>query len=86
MIFTVVSYIPLLEEETAHKKVEFAKKGQNSEGADGDDDETETEKQEYAGVDLLVLHSLQSTEYRHVKSFFNYASLLDDLNTPPPRI
>ena len=85
MIFTVVAYIPLLEEETAHKKIEFPKKTDTDSGADSDEDETDSDAKTLFGSGMSLDWNLSGKDYKHLKGFHHYFCLMEDNLTPPPR-
>jgi hypothetical protein len=86
MVFTVVNYLPLLEEEVAHTKKAMSKKGESSESGSGEpDDETETETENVSVISHLYNwkhreHSLTVFE----NAFHHYDYLSDGICSPPP--
>jgi hypothetical protein len=88
MIFTVVTYLPLIEEEVAHKKMEFSKKTLGDESSGGADDETESDNEDDTIFNLVINYTpfnLLANECFYIHSFHDYFYLLDDTSTPPPK-
>ncbi len=90
MLYTVFSYIPLIEEEAGHKKTEFSKKQDNSEGPEPDpenDTETETNPETvFEKPHDLAWSGFRISKKYFVRSFLDYNFYLHQLNTPPPKI
>ncbi len=86
MVFTVVNYLPLLEEEVAHTKKAPAKKGESNESSNGDpDDETESDSEDAS----LLAHCLNWMDRAHSltvyeNSFQHYDYLSEGICSPPP--
>jgi hypothetical protein len=87
MLFTVIRYLPILEEETPGHRVEMAKKAQASGTPDDtDDDDPENEK-----TDLLYDHcyhsltGLQAEHNFHIE-FRSYRHPVEKIHTPPPQV
>jgi hypothetical protein len=87
MIFTVVNYLPLLEEEVAHKKIELAKKAVGGEGdTDTDDDSENDDETSFFDHAVIRWQGLPAKDHAYVHGLHFYGCLLDDKSTPPPKI
>jgi hypothetical protein len=88
MLFTVVNYIPTLNEETAQKKIELAKKNQGEESTDSDsEDETETDSENlFRNEGHIILSEPDTYSIAHYQYTLHYKGHLNDLSTPPPKI
>lgn len=89
MLFTVINYLPLLEEETATKKIEICKKAENNESSEGGgDDETETDSESgsllHPGAEFYWT-SIPGGRLFYASTFKDYFYLHDNKTTPPPR-
>jgi hypothetical protein len=89
MIFTVINYLPLIEEEVSSKKIEVCKKVNPGESPEGFDNETEGDNE----ADNLFNNSLNFDwsslfikEHTYVNTFKDYFFLSEDRSTPPPKI
>ncbi len=88
MIFTVVRYLPILEEETPGHRVEMTKKAQAGgapNNSDTDDDDPDDEK-----TDLYFDHCHQSLsglqpEHSFPTKYHTYLHPVEKIHTPPPQ-
>lgn len=89
MIFTVIQYLPILEEETPGHRVEMSKKADQddtSDGSDsGDDDDTENEKTDLFYHAALQYSSRLLTAQRFYIKHASYQHPVETINTPPPK-
>ena len=94
MLFTVFQYVPILEEETTGHRVELTKKMKQNdlEGGDSDctgndfDNDNDSE-QEFNYCDSQNTHGFKPNAkllYSNTSSFYKY--LLDQKDTPPPKV
>lgn len=94
MIFTVIQYFPLLEEETPGHKIELAKKMQQNDsmGGDGEQADDDCDSDDDAARDLnLSYTATYSTPSSNNNSKFArgntlYKYQLGNIHTPPPKI
>ena len=89
MVFTVIQYLPILEEETPGHRVEMAKKDSQDDTADGndsgDDDDTENEKTDlYFHPAIKYANLLISAHHFHTKQI-SYRHPVEKIHTPPPK-
>jgi hypothetical protein len=87
MVFTVVNYLPLLEEECGQKCVEHSKKITDTEGSDsGADGDTEHDSEDnfFSGV-KLAFAALPVSSRSFVNITRHCCSFPAELHTPPPR-
>ena len=87
MIFTVVNYLPLIE-ELAHKKTELAKKDRDASGSGengGDEDPEDDSEKLFCGDDCdpYANSVLGSIFWRRITD--PYSSVHGDRVIPPPR-
>ncbi len=90
MIFTVIQYLPILEEETPGHRVELAKKtGQDDEtdsNDSGDDDDSPDEKTSfYSHQHFTCFNGLMSGHLFYIKNT-SYRPPVGSIQTPPPKI
>ena len=85
MLFTVINYLPLLEEEVPHANKAPLKKGENKEGSGEPDDDMDPE-QEISSVlsGALCWAHPRFTSHVYENCFHHYDYLLDGTCTPPP--
>ena len=86
MVFTVVNYLPLLEEEASHSKKEHVKKNEAKESGSGEpDDETDTDR-ENVGTSTNALRWIVQTSALNTyqNQFHHYDYLLEGCTSPPP--
>ena len=88
MVFTVLNYIPILEEETPGHLIELCKKQQQKEGSDtsndsDSDDNTETEINDYT---LFSVSKLSSSGQKIADKGCNYRLPYYNSITPPPKL
>lgn len=88
MVFTVLNYIPILEEETPGHLIELCKKQQQKEGSDTSndsdtDDNTETELSDYT---LFSVSKLSSSGQKIADKGCNYRLPYYNSITPPPKL
>jgi len=92
MIFTVFQYLPFLEEETPGHRTELTKKSKesNAPDTDGGDDDDDSSNDDDLKTDLIL--SLVNTysfnraakDNFYIKAML-YQSLVENINTPPPK-
>jgi len=87
MLFTVVNYLPLLEEECGQKCVEYSKNNPDSEGSDsGADDDSENDSEDnFFSVADLHWKALPVSSRSFAPVTRHYCSFPAELHTPPPR-
>jgi hypothetical protein len=90
MFFTVIQYLPILEEETPGHRVELVKKtGQDDEtdGNDGgDDDDSPDEKTNiYDQQHFAYFNGMMSAHLFYIKNT-SYLPPVVNIHTPPPKI
>lgn len=84
MFFTVITYLPLIEEEPVSSKVELLKKTQSSESDDNEGD-PDTDPFNYKEHNF-TLSNLPQTAHRYISSFDHYFYLEETGNNPPPKV
>lgn len=86
MLFTVFQYIPILEEETQTHSTELAKKGNESDGTDGDNAEQDTDVDDAVNAffDFNFSVTDSGTQFRSSKKE-DYNSFFQKINIPPPK-
>lgn len=92
MLFTVVQYVPVLEEEAPHAKVDFSKKIKDTSEGDGGEDSTPdsdadsmTSEGIVSGFNINWALAVSSVNIYRTNPDF-YSSLPGNINTPPPKI
>lgn len=87
MIFTVLQYIPILEEDNVSHSTELAKKAKETDSSDDGDSDTDDDiTVELSLNDLLDIscQSILSHKIYTKNKIYNY--LVENINTPPPKI
>ena len=90
MIFTVIQYLPILEEETPGHRVEMTKKsGQDDEsnGNDGGDDDDSTDEKTglFYHQHFSCFNGLMSSHLFYIKNT-SYLPPVSKIHTPPPKV
>ena len=92
MIFTVVQYLPLLEEEAHGCRIEMSKKSTSSEGGDGMTDQGDSDTDDDSESDIFLEGPFQSN-FIQVNSLallklsaFRYTFQLQAIQVPPPKV
>ncbi|MBA2612091.1 MAG: hypothetical protein H0U95_08975 [Bacteroidetes bacterium] len=87
MLFTVIQYIPVLEEETQNHNTELAKKSTEDDSTGSDSDETDNDGDDaihhFLNYDFTALVS-QTLLFAYNKDDYN--SFFQKINIPPPKI
>jgi hypothetical protein len=88
MLFTVIRYLPILEEETPGHRVEMSKKANpvNDGDDDTDDDDPDDEREDlfFSGNGHTV--DGYGSEFRFYIKYHIYHTPVEKIQTPPPRI
>lgn len=89
MVFTVLQYLPLLEEESAAHSVELAKKDKADDTPDDDDSSNDDDKGDEK-TDLYDHHSFSyltslASEHRFYTRQHAYPYPIVSIQTPPPK-
>ena len=89
MLFTVIRYLPILEEETPGHRVELSKKADHNDSADDDDtndDDPDDEKTDlFFNLGHFSITGLQTEHNFHIKHQA-YRFPVANITTPPPRV
>lgn len=92
MVFTVIQYMPILEEETPSHRLELAKKlNQNDPSGDGDTDTGDDDNDPDVKSDINyypVSNFIYVHNYKHAFPAKNgsWPNQVETINTPPPQI
>jgi hypothetical protein len=84
MIFTVITYLPLIEEEPVASKVELLKKTQSS-GSDDNEGDPDNDPSNYKEHNFKF-PNLPQTDRHFISSFSHYFYLEETGNNPPPKV
>ena len=91
MIFTVIQYLPLLEEEVHGARIELAKKDTSSDGNDGMNDQNDSDNDDDTESDIFLNGIFQSTYINSQaltlfeRSALKYSFQLPSIQSPPPK-
>lgn len=89
MIFTVIKYIPILEEEVHSHRLELSKKSASlgsPSDLDGGDDHPENENIQMFYDNFYMSLAMLEKELNFLVRPANYLAPLENINTPPPRV
>jgi hypothetical protein len=88
MLFTVINYLPLIEEEMSHSKKASSKKTDaKTEGSGEPEDETEAGPESVSTASHgLTWMSRTVSNHHYFHSFHHYDYLSEGCCTPPPEV
>jgi hypothetical protein len=90
MLYTVIQYLPILEEETPGHRVELVKKtvlDNETDGNDGDDDTPDEDEKTsfYCPPHFTCFNGMVSAHLFYIKNT-TYLPPVGTIHTPPPKV